>query len=151
MIAVGIEQAKRLFFDKSAVTRAVDRAERKVFSKFGAFVRQTARNSIRTRRERSLPGEPPSSHTGLLKRFILFLYDPARHSVIVGPVRLNQKIGEAPAALEFGGRSRVYAGRRNRRRLRTVTIRPRPYMRPALERERPQLPALWANSVRPAA
>jgi len=151
VIDVGLQQAKRLFFDRPAVTRAVGRAERRILSKFGAFVRQTARNSIRTRRAPSSPGEPPSSHTGLLKRFIFFLYDRARHSVIVGPVRLNQKVGEAPAALEFGGRSRVVAGRRKRRLLRTVTIRPRPYMRPALARERPKLPALWADSVRSGA
>jgi len=151
MINLSIKQAKNAFFDRPKVMNAVDRAERKVLSKFGAFVRTTARSSIRTRRGPSPPGEPPSSHTGLLKRFIFFLYDRLRHSVLVGPVRLNQQVGDAPAALEFGGRSRVFAGRRNRRLLRTVTIRPHPYMRPAMEKERPHLPALWANSVRAAA
>ena len=84
-----------------------------------------------------------------MKRFIFFAYEPRRRSVIIGPVRLNQKIGDAPAALEHGGRSQVASGsRRRKRRVRTVTIRPRPYMGPAFEAERPKLPAMWANSVK---
>jgi hypothetical protein len=150
VIGVGFKEAKRLFFDRKAVTSAADRAELRVLSKFGAFVRTRARSSIRKRKGASAPGQPPSSHTGLLKRFIFFLYDRHRHSVIIGPVKLNQKLGDAPAALELGGQSEVFAGRRHRRLVRTVTIRARPYMRPAFNQERLQLPTLWANSVKPS-
>ena len=36
---------KKMFFDRKAVTGAVGRATRKVFSRFGAFVRTAARSS----------------------------------------------------------------------------------------------------------
>ena len=42
-----LSQFKGSFFDAAPVLRAMDRAERKVLSRFGAFVRQKARTSIR--------------------------------------------------------------------------------------------------------
>jgi len=129
---------KQMFFDRKAVTGAVDRVARKVLSRFGAFVRRGAKSSIRKRKRVSAPGEPPSSHTGLLKRFIFFGYDRQRRSVVMGPQRLNlpgrqagQKIGDAPEALEQGGFSTVIEGSSRR-----------------FEKERPKLPAMWASSVR---
>ena len=149
MIGYRIDQIKGLFFDSAKVQAATSRAERSVLSRFGAFVRTRARTSIRKRKKPSEPGQPPSSHTGILKRFIFFAYEPQRRSVVIGPARLNQKIGDAPAALEHGGRSQVVSGsRRRKRQVRTVTIRPRPFMGPAFEAERPKLPAMWANSVK---
>jgi len=149
MIGYRIDSVKGLFFDRKAVQNAADRATRRVLSRFGAFVRRGARSSIRKRKKPSEPGRPPSSHTGLLKRFIFFGYEPRRRSVVIGPVRLNQMVGDAPAALEHGGTSRVVTGSRRRgRRVRSVTIRPRPFMGPAFEREMPKLPAKWANSVK---
>jgi len=68
-------EIKQLFFDSPKVVRAVDRTTRRVLSKFGAFVRRTARSSIRKRKRISEPGSPPSSHSGLLKKFIFFGYD----------------------------------------------------------------------------
>ena len=52
-------------------------------------VRTTARHSIHKRKRTIAPGEPPSSHTGLLRRFIFFGYDRERRSVVIGPARLN--------------------------------------------------------------
>ena len=139
---------KQMFFTSKVVLSATDRATRRVLSRFGAYVRRTAKSSIRKRKAASQPGRPPSSHTGLLKKFILFGYDPARRSVVIGPMRLNQKIGDAPEALEHGGTSRVILGGRRKRRLaRTVKIRPRPFMGPAMEQEKPKLPSMWRNSV----
>lgn len=140
---------KQLFFDRPRVQRAVDWGKRQALSKAGAFIRRRARSSIRKRKRSSRPGEPPSSHTGLLRRFILFGYDRRRDSVVVGPVGFRQST--APSVLEFGGRSAVESRRRSRRRKkRVVRIAARPYMRPALEKERSNLPALWRNSVRPS-
>jgi len=139
---------KQMFFDRKAVTSAVDRATRKVFSRFGAFVRRGAKSSIRKRKRISTPGEPPSSHTGLLKRLIYFGYDRQRRSVVIGPQRLNQKIGDAPEALEYGGVSTVVEGLRSRRKKRRVRIQARPYMGPAFQKEQPKLPAMWAGSVK---
>jgi len=137
-----------MFFDRKKVIRAADAANRKNLSKAGAFIRTTAKHSLRRRKGTSPPGSPPSSHSGLLKRFIFFGYDAARKTVVVGPMRLNQKVGDAPAALEHGGTSIVVEGLRRRRRKRRVRIRARPYMGPALAKEAPKFPKLWTNSVR---
>ena len=139
---------KQMFFDSKAVTSAVDKASRRVLSRFGAYVRTTARHSIRSRKATSRPGKPPSSHTGLLRRFTYFGYDRQRRSVVIGPQRLNRKAGDAPAALEHGGVSTVVEGLRHRRRKRRVRIAARPFMGPAFEKEKPKLPAMWRNSVK---
>ena len=139
---------KKLFFDRKAVIDQVDRATRMVLSRFGAFVRRAAKSSIRERRRVSSPGQPPSSHTGLLKKFIFFGYEPAKRNVVIGPARLNQKIGDAPHALERGGTSTVVQGLRGRRKKRRVKIKARPFMGPAFQKEKPKLPAMWAGSVK---
>lgn len=133
---------KDVFFDRQAVISAVDAAKRKVLSKAGALIRQTAKTSIRKRKGTSQPGQPPFSHEGSLRKFIYFGYDRASDSVVVGPVGF--KNSTAPAVLEHGGATVVV--RRGKRA--PVKIAARPYMWPALEKERPQLPLLWRNSVR---
>ena len=143
MIGMRLNQAKGLFFDRPAVTSAVDRAERKVLSRFGAFVRRGARSSIRKRKSISQPGSPPSSHVGLLKNTIFFVYEPNRSNVVIGPLLLN-KGTDAPALLEHGGT----VNRRRRRKRVRMTYRARPFMGPAFEREKPKLPAMWRDSVR---
>lgn len=137
---------KDLFFDRAAVMGAVDAAKRKVLSKAGAFIRTAARTSIRKRKGSAAPGKPPHSHEGSLRRLILFGYDRTSDSVVVGPVGF--KNSTAPSALEYGGSATVTRRRRGRRESRTVKIAARPYMGPALEKERPRLPLLWRNSVR---
>lgn len=142
---------KELFFDNARVLRAVDKAKRAVLSKAGAFIRQRAKTSIRQRKGSAPPGQPPHSHTGLLRKFIFFGYDRSSDSVVVGPVPIKRS-SEVPHVLEFGGRTTVesYHPRRGRvqRVRRRVTIDARPYMGPALEKERPNLSKQWANSVR---
>ncbi|NLY02726.1 MAG: hypothetical protein GXY83_42275 [Rhodopirellula sp.] len=78
MIAYRINAAKGFFFDSARVVKATSRAERKVLSRFGAYVRRGARSSIRKRKTVSEPGQPPSSHAGLLKKFIFFAYEPTK-------------------------------------------------------------------------
>lgn len=149
MIGFKIDQAKGMFFDAPKVIRAVDRATRRVLSKFGAYVRTAARSSIRKRKGASEPGKPPSSHTGLLKRYLYFGYDPERQSVVIGPARLSGKIGSAPEAMEYGGHSQAIRRTRGQRVVRTTTVAARPFMQPALQQELPKLPAMWRDSVRP--
>ena len=135
---------KQMFFTSKAVLSATDRATRRVLSKFGAYVRRTAKSSIRKRKAISSPGSPPSSHTGLLKRFILFGYDPSKRSVVIGPLRLTRGgRGDAPRALEEGGTTQVVRRGRKKR----VKIKARPFMGPAMEKEKPKLPQMWRNSV----
>lgn len=138
---------KSLFFDRQKVVRAVDSAKRAVLSKAGAFIRTVARTSIRKRKGSAPPGSPPHSHVGLLRKFILFGYDRASDSVVVGPAKLN-KPNEAPRVLEHGGTTTATRFARGKRRSRRVRIAARPFMGPALEKERPKLPRLWAGSVR---
>jgi len=121
------------FFDTESVRRSLDAATRKSLSKFGAFVRTRARSSVRKRKKVSEPGAPPSSHEGSLKRLILFAYDPARKSVVIGPARFER--GEAPPLLEYGG-TVVRQGRDGPRRL---VYRPRPFIGPAAAAELPRL------------
>lgn len=140
-------QIKRLFFDREKVVRAVDSAKRAVLSKAGAFIRTVARTSIRKRKGSAPPGLPPHSHVGLLRNLILFGYDRASDSVVVGPAKLN-KPNEAPRVLEHGGTTTATRFARGKRRSRRVRIAARPFMGPALEKERPKLPRLWVGSVR---
>lgn len=149
MIGLKIDQAKGMFFDSPKVVAAVDAAARRVLSKFGAFVRTAAKSSIRKRKKASEPGSPPSSHTGLLKKFIYFGYDQSRQSVVIGPTRLNNSGGTAPESLEYGGKATVTALRRGKKTSRRVTINERPYMRSALGKELPKLPSMWRDSVKP--
>lgn len=153
MFNLSIGQAKGLFFDRAAVMTDADRRQKRVGAIWGAFVRRVARNSIRTRKAVSQPGETPSSHVGLLRQWILFAWDPSSASTIVGPAKLN-KPGMAPAALEKGGAARILErvtiGRggmvqRHGPRWRTVRIRPRPYMQPAGDKGVAKLPGFWAE------
>lgn len=154
------------FFDASAVIRRVDAAERRILSRFGAFVRTRARSSIRKRKKISEPGKPPSSHTGQLRRLIFFGYDFINSSVIIGPMPFRGP-AVAPRLLEEGGRvrskralyvpgepGRDIGGRFTKRRTRrippgtTLQYRPRPYMGPAFRTELAGAPALWKDAIR---
>jgi hypothetical protein len=140
---------KDMFFDRHVVMAAVDNAKRKVLSKAGAFIRTAAKTSIRKRKGSAPPGAPPHSHEGSLRRLILFGYDKPNDSVVVGPVGFRKS--EAPSVLEYGGDTvvlRRVGGRGGKLTSQKVKIAPRPYMAPALEKERPNLPLLWRNSIK---
>lgn len=180
-IGFTISQAKKLFFDRSAVMKATNRAERQALSKFGAFVRRRAKSSIRPAgksNKTSPAGRPPRSHTKLLKKFIFFVYEPSRRSVVIGPAQLNTKTDDALEMLEHGGQTtrrffviRSSEGKtdaqgnvRNARgefvgkavrivhsrraKPQRVKYKARPFMGPALEEEKPKLPQIWKDSIR---
>lgn len=126
-----------IFFDPQRVIRAMDKATRRSLMRAGAFIRRTAKTSIRKRKGASKPGKPPHSHIGHLRRLLYFAYDPAIPSVVIGPAKW--RFGEAPNLLEFGGTQ-------SRRRGRKV-IRRRPFMGPAYKKELPKLPRRWRNAI----
>lgn len=143
-----------MFFDREAVTDAVDRASKTVLSKIGAFIRQDAKRSIRPAGKKNIssnPGEPPRSHTGLLKKFIFFGYDTSTRSVVIGPAKLNGVKGkDVPSILEFSGTTTVDDFDEKKRKFtgkKRVHIAARPYMTPAANKNYSKLPAMWANSV----
>lgn len=128
-----------MFFDRAAVTDKVKEGTKSPLAKFGAFVRQRAKGLLRKRKKSATPGNPPSSHIGLLKDLIFFGYDTS-HSVLVGPTRFRSGTPTAPQLLEQGGRTI--------RRGKPALYRQFPFMAPALEAEAPKFPELFANSVR---
>ncbi len=160
MIGLTFKAAKGGFFDRPKIQQAVAKAERQVLSKFGAFVRQRAKTSIRQRKGTSPPGQPPYSHVGLLRKFILFAYDRPRRSVVIGPT-LTKEGSQAPKLLEYGGQisktvettvTRISAAgtlvRSKEKTTRQLHYRARPFMGPAFTAELAQLPKLWRNSIR---
>jgi hypothetical protein len=138
MLDIKFEQ----FFDRTAVMAKVDAARRTVLSKWGSFVRTTARRSIRPRKRSAAPGQPPSSHVGLLRKLIFFGYDDAAESVVVGPTLFKSGSPTVPELLEFGGSARHW------RTGEPAVYRAHPFMRPAEEQERERGLKLFENSVR---
>ena len=135
------------FFDSPKVVKSVDRMRQRQLARAGGMVRTTSKRSIRKRKKPSLPGNPPHSHTGDLRK-IFFGYDKSNDSVIVGP--LGFKNSKAPQALEHGGY--VMLRRRDKKTgelvIKPVLIRKRAYMQPALETVAPQIPGLFKNKLR---
>jgi len=93
----------------------------------GAFARKVAQRSMKKRNKPSAPGQPPSVHSGALKKGIVFSVDKAKSSVVVGALKIQTRNGKrfysqeqkpVPATLEHGG---VLPERKNsRRRMRKV-------------------------------
>ena len=157
---------KDFFFDRHAVRDEIGRVEAQALSKIGAFIRYTAQRKVLLKSKKvSRPGEPPKVHSSdrvANLRNILFAYEPSTHSVIVGPVRLNQVNSQSdgssvsiPQLLQFGGtiliREEQYKNDKKKRwfrrdlrrstkqwkryRTRMATYAPRPYMDVALKME----------------
>ena len=163
---------KDYFFDKQLVKNRMSKANRKALSKAGAFIRRRARSSLRRRKKSSPPGQPPSVHTNdrvaTLKN-ILFAYEPNSETLVVGPVKLNQKtllgpqLGNAtvPQVHEFGATVKIRevkvgkgwrSGVRRVRpgqpvRVRAAIYAQRPFMGPALEAEKDHIPDAWSGSL----
>lgn len=104
------------FFDSDAVMRLLPKAKRQAFSRGGAFIQRRAKSLIRRSKKTSLPGQPPKSHKGHLRRLLYFGYDTAAESLVVGPVPLRT-VAKAPESLEYGGTQRIKNPRRTIRRL----------------------------------
>lgn len=168
MFTMTLRAAKAGFFDRAKVMNALSKAERKVFSKAGAYVRQRAKSSLRYRRRPSAAGTPPSVHrsfmrkrtnkrTGAtisrpaspLKELIYFSWDHFTRTTVIGPIVFNSKTGlsgpRVLRTLEYGGPSTVV---RHRGRTVRVTIKARPFMRPALAAELPNIPRLWRDALK---
>lgn len=129
-IKVGVEAAKELFFNPTPLISALDEAEAKFMSRFGAYVRKDANRSMRKSRtgRPSAPGRPPNAHKGGLKTFNYFYYDQKAHDVVIGPIRLPRTRYAVPGLHEFGGTVRPKGS------YKLANYRARPFMRPALDK-----------------
>lgn len=164
---VGIELAKTKFFDREIAT-ATDRAKLKALSKFGSYVRSDAKKSMKSSRGRlkvirsgprkgkntrvfkpSPAGTPPRSIEGTLKRFLFFVYEKEQSNVIIGPVLLPNKSHRGdpiPGLHEHGGMQLVRFG--TARKMVVANYRPRPYMKPAGEKNLRKLGDLFRDAIK---
>jgi len=121
-----------VFFNTKVVETAAEKAEKKVLGRFGFLTMKDARKSMRRRKKGpSEKGKPPRVVTGLLKRFLLYVYDKFKQSVVTGPVKLTgfKDAGKAPEALEYGELDRP------------VTV-------PAFKRQlSTHMPGMWKDSI----
>lgn len=125
---VGLKINFDLFLDRKEVAQRVGRGKVKALRKIGRFLRTSARRSIRRSKKSSKPGQPPRTRRGedRLKR-IFYVYDPGSESVVVGPIKFGKS--NVLELLEFGGRQ-------FRKKKKSATYKPRPFMGPALAKER---------------
>jgi len=143
----------RNFIDDARIEREVNRAAMRAQRPAAAWIRITARRSIRRRRGYSRPGQPPHSHTGLLKRGIFYAWDRSTRSTVIGPVHAPgvEGGGRVPEVLEHGGTIRQVRRRRGRRvRRYRARYAAHPFMRPALAKAiaRGILPRGWRDAIR---
>ena len=113
------------------VLAAAERAARRTFARAAYRIMRDAKASIERSAEPSLPGDPPHTRRGQLRRAIR--YDATKDGAVIGP--LASMMGGAGAAHEFGG-----AFRREQ-------FPARPFMGPALERELDNFAGEFAGSI----
>lgn len=145
-----INQMKSMFLDRALIEGKIDRATHVVMVRIGAYIRRTARQSIRrpNKKKKGQPGQPPRNRTGLLKYNIYFFWDATRRSVVIGPSYLQgmPRNPTIPQLLEYGGTIRRVS--RKSKRSYTAKYPAYPYMRPARDKEIKVLPSLWRNVIR---
>lgn len=144
---ITLSTVTKTFFRPELVTDPIMKAQQREISRFLYFVMRDARQSIRNRKNPSKPGKSPTNRTGLLKDNIFYGMDSYQRGA-TGPVRLDGPISKLriPQVLEFGGDVPNFDRHGNPI---TSHIAPRPYMEPALERQRARrLPMTFEGCLR---
>ena len=90
--------------DTSGIKNLVDRKKKQRLRQFGAYVRTTARQSIRKTKATSKPGDPPKSHHGALRDLIYFAVSELGDNVTIGPLPFRKRISPI---VEYGGREAI--------------------------------------------
>jgi hypothetical protein len=164
MEAVGVAEEEKLRKGAGLIRKIAQRSMRPGSKRAAAKIQQIyaalahahgeekdrLRDELRSlQKESSAPaGQPPRTWTRLLKDLLLFVWDPSSNSALVGPALSNSQDGEdVPHVLEFGGNEIVTRGRRHKTK-RAIKVNPHPYMGPALEKARPELAGMWADSIK---
>lgn len=125
----------RAWVDYRRVAAATKRGERRALTRAAAAIRLTAARSIRQSRNASVPGSPPHTRQGRLRRAILYalLEEDGFQAAFIGPS--VDLFGTAGKAHEFGGyfRGELYPER--------------PFMQPALSLIGNRLPAFFSGQA----
>ncbi len=129
----------RTFFNNGSVKALMRKRTDDALKRFGAFVRQRARSSLKARKKPAAPGKPPSVHEGGLKRLTAFAVDPKTQSVVIGPIAYKSRRARE---IEEGGRllARSRGGK-------TTLLRyaPHPWLQPAFEKELATAAKNWSE------
>ena len=104
MFGLKLKDAKSMFFDRAAVTSAVDKATRTVLGKFGAYVRRAARASIKNaqkhrfqvNRRQAIPEFFATSFSSYKRHRTECCYWSSQTKRMVGPVRLDRLSRRTP-------------------------------------------------------
>jgi hypothetical protein len=125
VIELKVNAFKDIFFDRPAVVRAVEDANRKALFKAAMTVRKIAQRSMRYRKyvpggQGAAPGRPPFARRGrgpgrdaLVRKLLYGGYDTSTMTSVAGPAKADRATG-APRNLEFGGPIRTKDRRRRR-------------------------------------
>jgi hypothetical protein len=173
MSAIGMKLTaigKDNFFDSEAVIKRLSAADRKVMSKYGAYVRTDSRQSIKkavvkNKKEiraakkagleapkpeyvSSKPGETPRSRrpNNPIKRILFGVETPQEAgnlfsgNVVIGFGLQGGNASDVPGRLEKGGTFRTKRGK-------VVQVAARPTMVPAQKRVNTRMPAMFADSL----
>lgn len=100
-------------FNRRAIKRRSDSASVNALFSAAAYVRTTARRSIRKAKKASRPGSPPHTRQGQLRRSILFAVNTSRLFAVVGPAA--SLISDIARYHEFGGQQVLRAKRKDYR------------------------------------
>jgi hypothetical protein len=170
----GLEEPGGAFNDAVIAVKS-DRATARALEKSAAYVWTVGRNSLKPAKQKSIksltdaeltayriaqrrfkdgltsekpqrpteaskPGEPPRMQRPqrLLKVFLLYAQDQQTGRFVIGSARLPRK-GLAPRTLEKGGTATI--GRK------PISVAPRPYMVPAMNKEVDKMAKRWENSI----
>ena len=124
---------KKIDWDLNKFNREMTKNRRRRLARFGAFVRRTAMQSIKTAKVKvSSPGEPPRNKTGKLKKLILYdVEQPAFKNVVIGPKKFASAVADV---IEYGGTERLRVGPKNKKRTVQIKYAERPFMVPAFQK-----------------
>lgn len=158
----------RIEWQMAKLLGKVKEARKDWLYKAGAYLRRTARNSIKRGKtikktifnsfgipqtiienQSSAPGEPPRDFNGWRKTFH-FEVDNTAEIVAVGPIAGKKGI---PPLHEYGGTGVVKWKEIDRKGIWHTFTRekhypPRPTMQPALEKSKATISKFWANAIR---
>ena len=119
--------------DTNSVMAAEERASMKGLSQAAYAIFRDAQASIEQSPNAGPVGGPPRSRHGQLRRAIRYSVDLAAQSAVIGPQK--SMVGTSAEPEEFGGE---YKG---------GYYEPRPFMGPALEKEKNLIPAFWSAEI----